>query len=134
MLNALNRREMALFYGVDDGQDQIEYLSSLHFPASDDYSNIPGDDVVGAYRSEDVPYQPMEAIQSRAEADGVAGTIYYERASESYIVFENGAWTPADAGRVSDVLETKAYIDMPNQGYLNFLNPRNVFFGVRISL
>ena len=134
VLNALNRREMALFYGVDDGQDQIEYLSSLHFPESDDYSNIPGDDVVGAYRSEDVPYQPMEAIQSRSEADGVAGTIYYERASESYIVFENGAWTPADAGRVSDVLETKAYIDMPNQGYLNFLNPRNVFFGVRISL
>ena len=64
---------------------------------------------------------------SAFRAGGAAGTVRPE-------ALRVARTPPADAGRVSDVLETKAYIDMPNQGYLNFLNPRNVFFGVRISL
>ena len=137
--NALNRREMSFFgtrfYGAADGNDRNAYLASLHFPESDDYSNIPGGDVVGDYRPDDVAYQPMVPIQTRAELTTPdPGTIYYEEATAGYLVFRDGAWSPADAGRVSEVLDTKAYIDMPNQGYLNFLNPRDVFFGVRISL
>ncbi|WP_412068385.1 TonB-dependent receptor [Rubrivirga sp. IMCC43871] len=133
--NALNRREMALFYGSVDGNDRNAYLASLHFPASPDYSNIPGSDVVGAYRPDDVAYQPMSSIQTRGELGTPdTGTIYYERDTESYLVFRDGAWSPADAGRVAEVLDSKAYIDMPNQGYLNFLNPRDIYFGVRISL
>ncbi len=133
--NALNRREMALFYGAIDGNDRNAYLSSLHFPESSDYSNIPGDDVVGTFRPDDVAYQPMTPVQNRAAlARPDAGTIYYERDTQSYIVYSDGAWRPADAARVDEVLETKAYIDMPNQSYLNFLNPRDIFFGIRVSL
>jgi hypothetical protein len=40
---------------------------------------------------------------------------------------------PADGQRVDQVLSDKAYIDMPNQGFLNFLNPRDVYWGVRLS-
>lgn len=133
--NALNRREMSLFYGPIDGNDRNAYLSSLHFPASPDYSNIPGTDVVGTYRPDDVAYQPMRSVQTRDELTTPdPGTIYYERESAGYLVYRDDAWVPADSARVSEVLETKAYIDMPNQGYLNFLNPRDVYFGVRISL
>jgi hypothetical protein len=31
------------------------------------------------------------------------------------------------------VLDDKAYIDMPNFDSINFLEPRNIFFGVRLS-
>jgi hypothetical protein len=34
---------------------------------------------------------------------------------------------------VQQVLDDKAYIDMPNQGFLTFLNPRDIFFGLRLS-
>ena len=133
--NALNRQEMALYYGAVDGNDRNAYLSSLHFPESPDYSNIPGDDVVGDYRPTDVAFQPMVSIQDRESLAAPApGTIYYERETGSYLVYNDEAWSPADAARVDEVLETKAYIDMPNQSYLNFLNPRDIFFGIRVSL
>lgn len=129
-----NRRELSLFSGAIDGNDRNAYLSSLHFPAGD-YSNIPGNDVVGDYRQEDVPYQPMPSIRARTEvATPNPNAIYYERDSESYLVFSEGAWQTADPGRVQETLDTKAYIDMPNQTHLNFLDPRDVFFGIRISL
>ena len=133
--NALDRRQMSLFYGAVDGNDRNAYLASLHFPASNNYSNIPGSDVVGDYRPVGVAFQPLVPIPSRDNLGNPdSNTIYYESGTESYIVFRDGSWVGADPGRVSEVLETKAYIDMPNQGYLNFLNPRDVFFGVRISL
>ena len=133
--NALNRQEMALFYGAVDGNDRNDYLGSLHFPESPDYSNIPGDDVVGDFRPEDVAYQPMTSVQTRSALElPDPGTIYYERETGSYLVYRDGAWADADAARVGEVLETKAYIDMPNQSYLNFLNPRDIFFGIRVSL
>ena len=135
VFNALDRQQMSLFTGSVDGNDRNAYLASLHFPASDDYSNIPGSDVVGDYRPNGIDFQPLIPIQARGTLPNPdLDTIYYERETESYIVFRDGAWVSADQGRVDEVLDTKAYIDMPNQGFLNFLNPRDIFFGVRISL
>jgi hypothetical protein len=31
------------------------------------------------------------------------------------------------------VLDDKAYIDMPNQETFTFLDPRKIFFGIRLS-
>jgi len=31
------------------------------------------------------------------------------------------------------ILEDKAYIDMPNPSTFWFLNPRNIYFGIRLS-
>jgi hypothetical protein len=31
------------------------------------------------------------------------------------------------------ILKDKAYIDMPNQTYFNFLNPRQVLFGINVA-
>jgi len=32
-----------------------------------------------------------------------------------------------------NVINDKQYIDMPNQGYYVFLNPRDIFIGINIS-
>ncbi|MFN3596037.1 MAG: TonB-dependent receptor [Rubricoccaceae bacterium] len=134
VFNLTNRRELSLFYGAVDGNDRNAYLTSLHLPASPDYTNIPGRDRVGTYRPDNVPFQPMRSIGTRAEVNAPNDyTIYYERETQGWLVFQNGQWQTADQGRVNEVLRTKAYIDMPNQQFLNFLNPRNVFFGVRVN-
>jgi len=35
--------------------------------------------------------------------------------------------------KIKDVLDKKAYIDMPNQTFFTFLDPRSIFFGLAIS-
>lgn len=135
--NTLNTRRLS-FAGFVDGNDQNAYLRSLHLPSSPHYNNIPGDDEIGAFRDYDVPFQPMTGIPSRSVFEGSEqqpdpGTIYFESATEEWIVFENGTWRPADRGRVEQALEEKAYIDMPNQSFLTFLNPRDIYFGLRLN-
>ena len=137
VFNATNRRDLSLFTGAVDGNDRNDYLASLHFPAGE-YSNIPGTDIVGDYRPEGVAFQPMIPVTSRGEfgtgRSPNEAAIYYERETDSYIVYRDGAFQDADPARVQEVLDTKAYINMPNQTYLNFLNPRDIFFGIRVSL
>jgi len=45
----------------------------------------------------------------------------------------NGTWQVVDRSRLQKVLDDKAYIDMPNLTTFTFLNPRNIFYGVRLS-
>ncbi len=134
MFNALNTRRLS-FAGFVDGNDRNAYLRSLHLPESEHYNNIPGDDRIGIYRDFDVPFQPMTRIASRTETRSPNPDVIYFDANEGeWIVFEDGSWKPADMSRVNEVLDKRAYIDMPNQSFLTFLNPRNVFFGFRLHL
>ncbi len=59
--------------------------------------------------------------------------IYFDGSSGQYYRWINNAWTLADKGEVSRVLSDKAYIHMPTQDWLNFLNPRDFYFGMRMS-
>lgn len=136
--NALNTKRMS-FAGFVDGNDQNAYLRSLHLPKSPHYPNIPGDDQVGTYRDYDVPFQPMTRITSRdifqtGSQSPNPEAIYFEASSKEWIVFEEGGWRAADPSRVDQVLEDKSYIDMPNQSFLTFLNPRSVYFGFRLNI
>lgn len=137
--NALNFKRMTLstvaaYVGFIDGNDQNAYLRSLHLPESPHYNNIPGDDKIGMYRDYDVPFQPMSRMQSRTEITSPdPGTIYYEASSSEYLVFDGGDWRAPDAGYLEDVLDEKRYIDMPNQSFLTFLNPRSVYLGLRLN-
>lgn len=134
IFNALNARNLS-FNGFVDGNDQLSYLRSLHLPESDDYqTNIPGNDKIGAYRSYDVAYQPMQRIPDR-ETFTVPkeGVIYWEFDSRQYFVFRDGAWSTADSQVVDQVVKDKAYIDMPNQSFLTFLDPRDIYWGIRLS-
>jgi hypothetical protein len=59
--------------------------------------------------------------------------LFYVQATKRYMEFTGGSWKQADQGFVDQVLKDKAYIDMPNETYRTFLNPRSVVFGMRIS-
>ena len=134
IFNALNARNLS-FNGFVDGNDQLSYLRSLHLPESDDYqTNIPGNDKIGAYRSYDVAYQPMQRIPDRETLTAPKeGVIYWEFDSRQYLVFRDGSWSSADSQVVDQAIKDKAYIDMPNQSFLTFLDPRDIYWGIRLS-
>jgi outer membrane receptor protein involved in Fe transport len=122
----------ASFY---DARDMEFYMNSLHLPKSDAYNNISGDDRVGDYREEDVEFQPI--INDYATIDHVNNPetrpFYYETATGRYMQYVNGNWQEVDRSKLDQVLEDKAYIDMPNNTSFNFLNPRQIFFGINLS-
>jgi hypothetical protein len=59
--------------------------------------------------------------------------IYYEKQSGQYMQYSNDQWQQVPGSRMDQILKDKAYIDMPNQTSFNFLNPRQIFFGIRTS-
>jgi outer membrane receptor protein involved in Fe transport len=134
LYNALNTKRLAM-ESVYDYQDQLDYMGSLHLPASEAYDNIPGDDKIGSYRDLGVAFQPIERrgkIDYTTET-GENGLVYWERQSKRYVEYVNGAWQDVAKNRMDKILDEKAYIDMPNETSFNFLNPRDIFFGVRAT-
>ncbi len=100
--------------------------------------NIPGEDRPGEVRKEGVPYQPIVALplmtdlqQGRESAVRVRSTMLPR--TGQYYRFVNGQMQEVDQGTLDQVMEDKAYIDMPNQEAFTFLNPRNIFYGIRLS-
>ncbi|MGE5795478.1 MAG: TonB-dependent receptor [Ignavibacteria bacterium] len=133
MRNMLNTKRLsgASFY---DPFDQQFYMQSLHLPKSDAYNNIPGDDRVGDYRKEGVAYQPIELSGNvNAETNIRPQAIYYDRPTGKYMQYANGTWSEVDASRMQQILDDKAYIDMPNITSFNYLDPRQIFFGINLS-
>ncbi|HLE55612.1 MAG TPA: TonB-dependent receptor plug domain-containing protein, partial [Rhodothermia bacterium] len=125
------RLNLSSFFDVND---QIDYFDSLHLPESSAYRNIAGDDRAGAFRDPDVEFQPIVLVAAVDQiTDPHERPIYYERSTGRYMEFADEAWSEISDSRLNEVLDTKAYIDMPNQSSFNFLNPRRVFFGVRTS-
>lgn len=132
--NVLNTRRMS-FNGFVDGVDQNRYMESLHLPESEYHQNIPGSDKPGDFRHPNVAWQPMFPIANRdAESNPRPGAIYYEHSTGQWIESVDGQWRQADQARVDRAIADKAYIEMPNQTWQTFLNPRQVFFGFRINL
>jgi hypothetical protein len=131
-------------YGFVDGRDYETYMKSLHLPQDIGdplgYGNVPGKDRPGTSRKPGVAFVPVKYV---AEAAGLPQTppslepgrrlLYYLRETGEYMEFQNGALSKADGAFVNQVLKDKAYIDMPNQQFLTFLNPRDIFFGVNIT-
>ena len=132
-------------YGFFDGNDYNAYMKSLHlpeFPAEIrqriGYINIPGDDRPGEYRDFGVEFQPIVPVATYAELSNPQNQqtrpFYYVQEQATYYQFVDGAWQQVPQGRLDQVLEDKAYIDMPNQEFFWFLNPRRIFWGIRFSL
>jgi len=129
-----------LFSGVSfyDNFDYEYYMKSLHLPESIagelGYGNIPGEDNPGDYRDEGVAYVPMEWWSSLDEVrDPNSRAIYYDASTGKYMQYSGNNWSEVDSGRLNEVLDSKAYIDMPNQTYFTFLNPRSIFFGLTFT-
>jgi len=102
--NVLNTRYMSAFNnGFFDGRDYEAYMKSLHLPA-DIGDPLGYGNIPGDDRPGDVRKGPY--------------IPWNENASED----QKKEWR-----------KNKSYIDMPNQEFLNFLNPRNIFWGLRLT-
>lgn len=137
--NALNTRYLTQ-HGFVDGDDYNDYMRSLHLPANKleplrgSYLSVPGSDKPGTYRKENIPFQPIVAVVNINNVQSPhERPLYYNEADATYYQFRNGSWVQADRSFVNQVLDDKAYIDMPNLTSFAFFNPRNVIFGVRIT-
>ncbi len=136
--NVLNLKQFSnqSFY---DYYDYLDYMYSLHLPGSTGdelgYGNIPGDDRPGTYMRNGVDYQPMIYTKDR-NAENVSGletdAIYYDAVDEDYFRYDNG-WTEVAQSEVDQVIEDRAYVNMPNLTSFTFLDPRDVFFGLEVS-
>ena len=139
--NLLNTKYMTQS-GFFDGNDYLNYMRSLHLPKKK-LENIgelnravPGDDQPGDFREYSTEYVPIEAtpdLNSVNEPNTRA--LYYDTQAEEYFSYnaDSGQFEPAEQSRVDDVLDNKKYIDMPNQQYFTFLNPRSYRVGIRVS-
>lgn len=139
--NALNIRYMNYSRaGFRNLADYDQYMQSLHLPADkvkefDSYGNIPGNDKPGDYRAPGVSYQPLEYaknIQSVTNPNTIA--YYFDASTGSYYHWNGNNWAYVSSTTIQDVLDKKAYIDMPNLSYMTFLNPRDIFYGVKLNI
>jgi outer membrane receptor protein involved in Fe transport len=118
-----------------------DYRESLHLPKNKGYDNIPGDDKFGDYREPGVEWQPMEymgrvdftSIPGPARETGTSPAIYYDASTEQYWQYTNNQWSQVDQARIDQINKDKAYINMPGASTFWFLNPRQIFFGLRVS-
>ncbi len=132
--NLLNRRRMCLNNWETYADDERAYYESLHLPKSIAYDNIPGEDRAGDYRKAGVAYQPIEKvsfIENKTNPD--PDYIYWESSSGRYMQYVNGSWTDVPSKKMYQILKDKAYIDMPNLTSFTFLDPRQWYYGIRVS-
>ena len=153
--NLFNRRHLYNATGFHpDGRDFDRYMWSLHLPedifdqmnAVDEnlsyadkqglpYIWVPGDDRPGVFRHPDVAYQPIEAFKS---LDGVSepNTVawYWAADTGTYSRWNGSSFVAVPDGEVQQVLDDKAYIDMPNLRFNTFLNNRRLTLGIRVTL
>jgi len=101
--NALNTRYMS-YAAFSDQYDYNDYLASLHF--SWEEGDEKGNDRIGDYRPEDVPYDPLEPNPNN---------------------------DPTIKARNEARKKSKSYIDMPNFTSLTFLNPRDFVVGLKMN-
>jgi hypothetical protein len=137
--NVINRRNFNPFNsGSISGNDYLDYMASLHLPADvlDEIGlinqRVPGSDKPGDYRPADVEYVPIE-VSVNLPTQGNTRALYYNSTEGKYYQWNGTAFVDADGKFVDRVLDDKAYINMPNQRFFNFLDPRTIRFGVRFS-
>ncbi len=92
------------YAGFADQYDYYDYLESLRF--SWEEGDQHGNDRVGDYRPNGVPYDPLEPNPNN---------------------------DPEIAKRNKERIEKKSYINMPNIKSMTFLNPRRFIVGLRIT-
>jgi outer membrane receptor protein involved in Fe transport len=126
----------------------LDYRRSLHLPEHEAYDNITGNDKIGDYRKPGVAYQPLEKVSGLVAVEDNSRAIYYIDSNQPvymevdgelvdynhrYLQRIDGQLVEVSDKRIKKILKDKAYIDMPNADTFWFLNPRNIFYGIRIS-
>ncbi|MBL7012989.1 MAG: TonB-dependent receptor [Candidatus Marinimicrobia bacterium] len=136
--NVLNVKNFS-GYGFEDGYDYNYYMQSLHLPEDDvtglGYHNFDGVDQPGDVRDDGVEFVPIEWVSSTENISSPSErAIYYNAETKTYMQFDSdNGWANVDSTYYENVINTKAYIDMPNIDHFIFLNPRDYFFGINVS-
>jgi len=108
-INNLFNNKIFSRYCFSDGNDYRDYFDSLLWPKSIGeplgYTEF-GDDQIGDLRPSDVEYDALEPNPNN---------------------------DPEIEARNSVRRETKSYIDNPNLKWLYYLNPRDIFIGIKIN-
>lgn len=137
--NLFNRRNFNPFNsGSVTGNDYLDYMASLHLPSNKLEEigllgqRVPGSDRPGDYRPSDVTYVPIE-VSVNLPTQGNTRALYYNTSEAKYYQWDGSGFVDADKSFVNKVLDEKAYINMPDQRFFNFLDPRTIRFGVRFS-
>jgi hypothetical protein len=121
IFNAFNFKvvDNAIGYSYD-GDDYNKYMKSLHLPY-ESFSEFPRDErgnIKTGYTN---------------DKEGTTYVFGSDRPGD----YRKGPYIPWDdsapESEKAKWLENKSYIDMPNQTYFTFLNPRNIYFGLRLS-
>ena len=152
--NVFNRRHLYSSTGFHpDNRDFDYYMWSLHLPedtfdqingvdADASYAEkenlpyiwVPGNDKPGVFRHPDVAYQPVEAVGSLAGLnDPNSVAWYWARDTGTYSRWNGSSFETVPDNEVQQMLDDKAYIDMPNLRFNTFLNNRRVTLGVRLT-
>jgi len=144
LYNVLNIRYLQrgnLSYGWLEN-DFDNYMKSLHLPSGEvdpafRYVDIPGSDKPGNYRNPDAAFTPMQGVTSLSGLSSSsisASYIYYETTTGRYAQYVNNKWVDVDKNKINKILSDKSYIEMPELDFFSFLNPRNIFFGIKVSM
>lgn len=127
-------------YGYVDGNDYLSYMRSLHLPKKTleplqgSYLSVPGSDRPGDYRKAGVEYYPIVATKQLTSIKSPSQRpLYYDLNTEEYYIYDGTDFLVAEKSVVDKVLKDKAYIDMPNQTFFNFLDPRTFRLGFRLT-
>ncbi|MCY4159449.1 MAG: carboxypeptidase-like regulatory domain-containing protein, partial [Bacteroidetes bacterium] len=156
--NVFNRRHLYRTTGFHrENRDFDRYMWSLHLPEDvfdqmnrvDEtlsyaekaasgglpYLWVPGNDRPGVFRDLDVPFQPIEPIVSLDEVTEPNTVAWYWAAdTQTYSRWDGSSWTEVPSNEVNQMLDDKAYIDMPNIRFNTFLNTRRITLGIRVTL
>ncbi len=140
--NVLNKQWLS-YTGFVGSRDWVAYRTSLHLPWEEGVEK--GDDHLGAYRSWDTEYRRMSSADSlNSWLSGISdGTVTTPLASDVVWVQDVDGYYRWDAAtqtevqmsqnEIDELIENKAYIDMPNIRSMSFLNPRQITLGIRIK-
>lgn len=104
MTNVFNHKYMDYRAGFADAKDFDAYMKSLHLP----------DNIAGKFNYGNIPGNDQPGDYRKGP----------------YIPWDDNA----SEAQKDEWRKNKSYIDMPNLSYLTFLNPRNIYWGLRLTV
>lgn len=121
------------YAGFVSNRDYLDYMESLHFDWEEGIQH--GNDRIGVYRQRGVDFVPMQEVEDISALSTVdPRVLYYDRTTATYyqnvdnqLVARTKSWVK------KEILDKKAYVDMPNNTSFTFLYPREIKFGLKIN-
>lgn len=141
--NLFNLQQMGFDRGFTSIDDYNDYMKSLHLPEEIagtptrqpfGYANFSGDDKAGMYREPGVEFRPFVAVADVNNVTSPVGrAVYFDIPTGRYMKNTGGGWEQLSQSELDGLIDNKAYIDNPNQLYFGLLNPRDIYYGLRVS-